>query len=68
MKEKSGGYTREGLPRTQNVDGKQYRFHDSYLRRSDATWNANKLRSNGWYVRTYKILGLYVLYKRKKSS
>jgi len=60
-------YTYEGMPKTKDFNHKRYHYHNSYLKRDTAKWDAEKLRQKGWQTRTVKLLGLYVVYKRKSN-
>lgn len=53
------------LPKTKVFNGERYRLHNDYLKLSEAEWQAGKLRSRGWRVRTVRQLGLYGVYKRR---
>jgi len=53
------------LPKTRTFDGKRYSLYNDYLKKSTAEWEASKLRSKGWSVRTVKLLGLYGVYRRR---
>jgi len=68
MNKQPKGYTYEGMPKTMVRDHKRYLYHNSYLKREQAEWDANKLRQKGWRTRMFKILGLYAIYKRRSEK
>ena len=60
-------YSTEGLPKTYLLNGKRYRLHSSWLAYNNASWEAEKLRSEGWKTTIVKILGLHIVYKRREE-
>ncbi len=53
------------LPATKVFEGKTYRLHNDYLKKSQADNTAIMLRGKDWAVRVVRLLGLYGIYKRR---